>query len=132
MGDIVPGWYDVLMLFGFAWTGLILGIVSLYLMQGDRVTRGLGTVAGWVFVVVVAGLGSFGIYLGRFLRWNSWDLVRRPGPLADELLGRVTDPASQPRLLGFTLLFALLFLFIYVAVYIFAKLTKPQASRARS
>ena len=131
MGDIVPGWYDVLMLFWFAWTGLILGIVSLYLMQ-EIVTRGLGTVAGWVFVVVVAGLGSFGIYLGRFLRWNSWDLVRRPGPLANELLGRVTDPASQPRLLGFTLLFALLFLFIYVAVYIFAKLTKPQASRARS
>ena len=101
MGDIVPGWYDVLMLYWFAWTGLILGVVSLYLMH-EIVTRGLGTVAGWVFVVVVAGVGSLGIYLGRFLRWNSWDLVRRPGPLANELLGRVTDPHSQPRLLGFT------------------------------
>ena len=99
---------------------------------GDRRARGLGTAAGWAFVIVVAGLGSFGIYLGRFLRWNSWDLVRRPGPLADELLGRVTDPASQPRLLGFTVLFALLFLFIYVAVYIFAKLTKPPAARERA
>jgi uncharacterized membrane protein len=126
MGDIVPGWYDVLMLYWFAWTGLILGIVSLYLMH-EIVARGLGTLTGWVFVVVVSGLGSLGIYLGRFLRWNSWDLVRRPGPLADELLGRVTDPHSQPRLLGFTVLFALLFLFIYVAVYIFAKLTKPPA-----
>ena len=130
MGDIVPGWYDVLMLYWFAWTGLMLGIVSLYLMQ-EIVARGLGMAAGWVFVVVAAGLGSFGIYLGRFLRWNSWDIVRRPGPLANELLGRVTDPASQPRLLGFTLLFALLFLFIYVAVYIFAKLTKPPGGRER-
>jgi uncharacterized membrane protein len=129
MGDIVPGWYDVLMLFWFAWTGLLLGVVSLYLMQ-EIVTRGLGAAAGWVFVVVAAGLGSFGIYLGRFLRWNSWDLVRRPGPLADELLGRVTDPSSQARLLGFTALFALLFLFVYVAVYIFAKLTKPPGLRA--
>lgn len=129
MGDIVPGWYDVLMLFWFAWTGLLLGVVSLYLMQ-EIVTRGLGAAAGWVFVVVAAGLGSFGIYLGRFLRWNSWDLVRRPGPLADELLGRVTDPSSQARLLGFTALFALLFLFVYVAVYIFAKLTKPPGPRA--
>ena len=127
MGDIVPGWYDVLMLYWFAWTGLMLGVVSLYLMH-ELVARGLGAAAGWVFVVVVAGLGSLGIYLGRFLRWNSWDLVRRPGPLADELLGRVTDPASQPRLLGFTLLFALLFLFIYVAVYIFAKLTRPRTA----
>ena len=130
MGDIVPGWYDVLMLYWFAWTGLILGIVSLYLMQ-EIVARGLGTTAGWVFVIFVAGVGSFGIYLGRFLRWNSWDLVRRPGPLANELLGRVTDPHSQPRLLGFTLLFTLLFLFIYVAVYIFAKLTKPPGGRNR-
>ena len=131
MGDIVPGWFDVLMLYWFAWTGLMLGIVSLYLMQ-EIVARGLGTAAGWVFVILAAGLGSFGIYLGRFLRWNSWDLVRRPGPLADELLGRVTDPASQPRLLGFTLLFTLLFLFIYVAVYIFAKLTKPPEGRIRA
>jgi uncharacterized membrane protein len=131
MGDVVPGWYDVLMLYWFAWTGLMLGVVSLYLMQ-EIASRGLGMAAGWVFVVVAAGLGSFGIYLGRFLRWNSWDLVRRPGPLANELLGRVTDPASQPRLLGFTLLFALLFLFIYVAVYIFAKLTKPPGGRERS
>jgi uncharacterized membrane protein len=124
MGDIVPGWYDVLMLFWFAWTGLLLGVVSLYLMQ-DIVARAAGTAAGWVFVIAAAGLGSFGIYLGRFLRWNSWDLLRRPGPLAGDLLGRVTDPASQRQLLGFTVLFAGLFLMIYVAVYIFAKLTRP-------
>jgi uncharacterized membrane protein len=121
MGDIMPGWFDVLMLFWFAWTGLMLGVVSLYLMQ-DIVRRALGVTASWVFAVLVAGLGSLGIYVGRFLRWNSWDLLRRPGPLADELVGRVTDPGNQPRLLGFTLVFALLFLFVYVAVYIFATL----------
>ena len=97
MGDIVPGWYDVLLLYWFAWTGLILGIVSLYLMQ-EIVTRGLGTAAGWVFVVVAAGLGSFGIYLGRFLRWNSWDLVRRPGPARR----RAARPRHRPRLAAAT------------------------------
>ena len=125
MGDIVPGWYDVLMLYWFAWTGLMLGIVSLYLMQ-DIVARGLGTAASWVFVVLAAALGSVGIYLGRFVRLNSWDLVRRPGSLAGELYARLTSATSQPRLLGFTVLFAMLFLFIYIAVYIFAKLTRPQ------
>jgi uncharacterized membrane protein len=130
MGDIVPGWYDVLMLYWFAWTGLMLGIVSLYLMH--EIVSHLGAVAGWGFVVAAAVAGSLGIYLGRFLRWNSWDLVRRPGPLADELLGRFTDPHSQPQLLGFTLLFALLFLFIYVAFFIFAKLTRPSEGRGRT
>jgi uncharacterized membrane protein len=129
MGDLVPGWYDVLMLFWFAWTGLMLGVVSLYLMH-DIVARAFGGAAGWVFVIAAAGVGSLGIYLGRFLRWNSWDLLRRPMPLASELYVKVTDPAAQPRLLGFTLLFALLFLFIYAAVYIFAKLTKPGAGDA--
>jgi uncharacterized membrane protein len=125
MGDIVPGWFDVLMLFWFAWTGLMLGVVSLYLMQ-DVVAWAFGGAAGWIFVFLAAGLGSFGIYLGRFLRWNSWDLLRRPMPLAGELYGKVTDPAAQPRLLGFTLLFASLFLFIYAVVYVFAKLTTPR------
>lgn len=126
MGDIVPGWFDVLMLYWFSWTGVLLGLVSLYLMH-DLVARRLGRAVGWLFVVAAAGLGSLGIYLGRFLRWNTWDLVRRPGPLADELLGRVTDPAAQPRLLGFTLVFTALFLSMYVAVYIFARFARPRA-----
>jgi len=124
MGDLIPGWYDVLMLYWFAWTGLMLGVVSLYLMQ-EIVAHAAGRPVSWLFVVAVALAGSVGIYLGRFLRWNSWDLLRRPVPVAGDLLGKVTDPATQPRLLGFTLLFAALFLFIYVAVYIFAKLAKP-------
>jgi uncharacterized membrane protein len=114
------------MLFWFSWTGLILGVVSLYLMH-EIVSRAAGQVAGWVFVVLAAGLGSFGIYLGRFLRWNSWDLLRRPRPLAAELYGAFTDPAAQRQLLGFTLLFALLFLFVYAVVYVFAKLIRPRA-----
>jgi uncharacterized membrane protein len=129
MGDTMPGWYDVLMLYWYSWTGLLLGVVSLYLMQ-EIVARGLGRGLSWVFVVAVALAGSIGTYVGRFLRWNSWDLLRRPGPLAGQLVGNATDPATQPRLLGFTLLFTALFLFIYVAVYIFAKLAKPRGDLA--
>ena len=125
MGDTVPGWYDVLMLFWFAWAGLMLGVVSLHLMH-EIVRQAGGRSVGWAFVVTAAALGSFGIYLGRFLRWNSWDLLRRPRPLAAELYGTVTDPSTQPQLVGFTALFALLFLFVYVAVYIFAQLAKPR------
>ena len=131
MGDIVPGWFDVLLLFWFAWTGLMLGVVSLYLMQ-DIVHRALGATAGWVFAVLAAGLGSFGIYVGRFLRWNSWDLLRRPESLTEQLFGNVTGAGSHARLLGFTLMSGLLFLFVYVAVYIFAKLTHEAQPRERS
>ena len=125
MGDIVPGWYDVLMLFWFAWTGLMLGVVSLYLMQ-DIVTRAFGGARrldvrrspprGWAASASTSAAscaGTAGTCCAGRCRWRGSSTAS------------VTDPASQPRLLGFTLLFALLFLFIYVAVYIFAKLTKP-------
>jgi uncharacterized membrane protein len=126
MGDTVPGWYDVMMLTWFAWTGLLLGIASLRLVQ--EIFAGVfGTVAGWVFVVLVSLLGSVGIYLGRFLRWNSWDAFRDPLSKADELWSSVSDPLANPRLFVFTALFALLFLFVYVAMHVYAGLVREGA-----
>ena len=119
MGDIVPGWYDVLMLFWFAWTGLLLGVVSLYLMH-EIVARAFGGAAGWAFVVAAAALGSFGIYLGRFLRWNSWNVFQAPLTLADTGWDQVTRPDAGELLLGFSILFGLLFLFVYATAYLLA------------
>src|SRR5688572_1063136 len=59
-------WVDLAIILSCAFTGLILGFLSLYLMQ-SLVARRYGRAAGWVFVAGVAGLSSFGIYLGRFL-----------------------------------------------------------------
>jgi uncharacterized membrane protein len=115
--DRVPGWYDVMLIAWFAWTGLMLGVVSLRLMQ-EIVSRAAGAVAGWVMVALVTALGSVGIYLGRFLGWNSWDVFQAPLALADKAWDRANQPNADVRMFGFTVLFALLFLFIYVAVYL--------------
>ncbi len=115
--DNVPGWYDVMLIAWYAWTGLLLGIASLRLMQ-EIASRAAGGVAGWALVVLVTALGSIGIYLGRFLGWNSWNVFQAPLALADKALGRANQPNADVRMLGFTVLFALLFLFVYVAVYL--------------
>lgn len=115
--DNVPGWYDVMLIAWYAWTGLLLGVASLRLMQ-EIVTRAAGSAAGWLLVVVVTALGSIGIYLGRFLGWNSWDVFQAPLTLADTTWDRANQPNADVRMLGFTVLFALLFLFVYVAVYL--------------
>ena len=77
-----PLWYDALMLSSFAWTALMLGFLSLYLVQAIIVRRA-GAAVGWIAVVCVLGLASFGVYIGRFVGLNSWDAValaeRRPG-----------------------------------------------------
>ncbi len=127
-GRDIPVWYDVLIFIWFSWTGLLLGIVSLFLMQ-EIVRREFGRWIGWGFVVAVAGLTSIGIYMGRFLRWNSWDLLSNPKGIALFTLERVQDPSLQS--IVFTFLFAAFFLFFYITLYAFGHLLleRPSASR---
>jgi len=115
----VPVWYDVMLLIWFAFTGLLLGMVSLFLMQ-EIIRREFGRWVGWAFVAVVTGLSSAGIYMGRFLRWNSWDILQNPAGLAIYTFERMLDPSLQA--IGFTTLFATFFLFLYITLYTFAHL----------
>jgi uncharacterized membrane protein len=115
--DAVPQWFDVMLIVWFAWTGLLLGVVSLRFMHAI-VARALGRFSGWLFVLLATALGSLGIYLGRFLRWNSWDVFHAPLSMADQVWERVSQPLSSSRLVGFTSAFAAFFLFVYLALYL--------------
>ena len=119
----VPLWFDIILLVWFSWTGMLLGLISLYLMH-EIVHRHFGRWPGWIFVLVVSGLSSAGIYVGRFMRWNSWDIIGNPTGLAMDVLGLVIDPSW--RLLAFTALFAVFFLFVYLTLYTFAHLFREQ------
>jgi uncharacterized membrane protein len=109
-------WIDLAIVLSCAFTGLILGFVSLYLMQ-SIVTRMLGRVAGWAFVGVAAGLCSFGIYLGRFLRFNSWDVIVKPGKLASSISSVATGDTAPPHHVAFLALFATFLFIAYVMLY---------------
>lgn len=125
----VPVWYDVIMLIWFGWNGLLLGIISLYFMQ-EIARRLLGSLASWIFVTVVTALSSLGMYLGRFLRWNSWDVVGNPLGLANDIIDRIIHPFSHPRTLTFTVLFTLFFLFLYVTLHMFGHLISANKADA--
>jgi len=122
----VPLWFDIILLVWFSWTGVLLGLVSLYLMH-EIVQRNFGRWLGWIFVLIVSGLSSAGIYVGRFMRWNSWDILGNPTELAMDILGLVIDPSL--RLLAFTTLFAVFFLFVYLTLYTFAHLFREQVEQ---
>jgi uncharacterized membrane protein len=110
----VPLWYDILLLATFSWTGLILAIASLRIMH-TLVREHLGGLISWGFVGLALGLGGMGIYLGRFSRFNSWDLLLAPREVLKTLLMRLLDPLSYPRFYGFTLLFSAFLLVAYLA-----------------
>ena len=107
---------------------MLLGVISLYLMH-DIVLRKFGRVIGWVFVFLISGLSSFGIYIGRFVRLNSWDILQNPAETAIEILGIVIDPSM--RLAAFTFLYTFFFLFIFLLLYSFSHMLQEHSSKAR-
>ena len=122
----VPLWYDVIMLIWFSWTGMLLGIVSLNLMQ-EIIKRQIGRWVGWVFVFIVAGLSSVGLYVGRFIRLNSWDVLKNPGEFALNITEWLSDPSL--RSLGFISLYTLFFIFIYLTLYAFGHILKEGSDK---
>jgi uncharacterized membrane protein len=68
----------------------------------------------WVFVGIALGLSGVGVYLGRFERWNSWDLFLHPEKILKDLAVPLMNPWNNPRFMGFSLMFTLLLLVIYL------------------
>ncbi len=115
---MVPLWYDLLLLLSFAWTSLMFGFVSLSDMQ-QLVKQRFNAVTGWLFAYAALLLGSFGIYLGRFLHWNSWDVITEPQKLAWDILERLVNPLEHLSTYGFTVLLTAFLLLAYLMLQYF-------------
>jgi len=124
-GFDAPLWYDVIIVVWCSWTGMLLGVISLYLMQ-DIIVRTFGRLTGWIFIFVISALSSFGMYIGRFVRLNSWDILQNPAETAQEILGLVIDPSR--RLAAFTILYTTFFLFVFLLLYSFSHMLREQSS----
>jgi uncharacterized membrane protein len=117
LGDGVDHLWRHVLQFGFAaWTGVLLGVVSLRLVH-LRTERRFGPPAGWALVAISAGLCAVGVVIGRFQRWNSWDLVTRPREVGASTLDWVRSPIANVRSTGVALAVAAFFLIAYVTVW---------------
>jgi len=114
-----PLWYDALMLSAFAWTGLLVGFASLYLVQ-IILRRALGAAAAWLGVFGALALASIGVYIGRFVRLNSWDVLVHPRDVVDVVRARLV---AEPPEMAQALVMLTAFLSVaYLVVYSFANL----------
>lgn len=103
--------YDVVLLFSYAVLGFGLGLVSLGVMH-SWFRRIFSRIVSASFIYGTIFLCSFAIYLGRYLRWNSWDIVTNPLGLLVDISDRVVAPLDHPKTLSTTFIF---FVFISVA-----------------
>ena len=109
----IPLWYDILLLATFAWTGFFLAIASLRIMQ-IIVKHYMGWLFSWVFAGLALALAGVGIYLGRFSRWNSWDLFLQPKSIAEDVAVRVLNPLNNLGFIGFTMVFTAFLVICYL------------------
>lgn len=108
----IPKWFDAILIFSASAAGLLMAFISLY-----RVEQFLNKLMKkkWVngLVLLMLFLGSFGVYLGRFLRWNSWDIITNPVHLFVTIGGRILFPFDHLYTWGVTSLLTVLFYLIY-------------------
>lgn len=108
-----PYWFDTAMLYTFAFTGLMVGVLSAIIVyQRLRQLIGYYTASGIMLLAMLAS--GYGIYLGRVLRWNSWNLLTHPTGIWYDTLARITDPFMYPRTYGMTLLFGILLWLVFL------------------
>ena len=110
----VPLWFDLALLLSCAGTGLLLAFESVADVQAFM-TRRFGDLVGWSVAIASLVLSAFGIYLGRFLRWNSWDVVANPAALIADVAQRIVNPLAHTRTTGVTVIFGVLLTLGYAA-----------------
>jgi uncharacterized membrane protein len=111
----VPKWFDAVLLFSASVAGLMMAFVSLYraeaYLKGTRLSRFVP-----VLIFLILFLGSFGVYLGRFLRWNSWDIVSNPFQLLLSIGHRIISPFDHLQTWTVTGIFSIFFYLLYMSL----------------
>jgi uncharacterized membrane protein len=109
--------YDIVLIILLVFIGFILGFASLFLIHREFLAR-FSPAKSYAFIEGIIAISSFSIYIGRDLRWNSWDVITNPGVLIN-VSDSILDPLGNPRILNVTLLFFSLISLLYLAFWIF-------------
>lgn len=122
-GDPVPLWYDIVQTLTLTLSGIANAVLSLAVVQTAFLAlvepNAIGAVpaSSWALAAVIIVLGAVGVYLGRYLRFNSWD-VRHPVSLLRKLRAHLRQRGKALEAGGFVLTHAVLIALIYVPTYL--------------
>jgi uncharacterized membrane protein len=115
--------YYIFMFTAFIYTGVILGFCSLYLMH-IKLRHRLPTRVADFFVALTLFICSVGVYVGRDLRWNSWNIVTNPGGLLFDISDRLLHPSAYPEMILTIVSFFVLLMSMYAVLWRGARLIR--------
>jgi len=114
MGNGHP-WFDLTLILSFAWNGILFGILSIRKME-MLLKAAKGKFISGLIIFMVMWLNAFGIYLGRFLRFNSWDVLINPFSLSGEIVAIFLNPYDYRYVWIMSFCFAFFMVIIYYTI----------------
>jgi uncharacterized membrane protein len=127
----MPLWFDLFLIISFAWNGLMLGFTSLILVQ-QWISVNFSKWLNWTMVTGLMFTCGYGVYLGRFERWNSWDILSHGDSIFLRVFHHITDPFGNMRMLGVTLIYGTFLLLGYLTLLALMNLNKNDTEGSRN
>ena len=116
-----PIWFDLLLILSFAWNGLLMWILSI--RQMEKFIAGFwGKRHELYFLFPIMWLNALGVFIGRYLRFNSWDIVTNPFRLGIDMVYLVTHPITYKNAWGMIFCFSFFMTLLYLSIKRISKL----------
>jgi uncharacterized membrane protein len=113
--DAVPRWYDLMLIFSFAWNAMLLGILSV--RQMEKIIQARWQLKNeWFFVYPIMWLNAEGVYIGRYLRYNSWDVISNPFRLMADIMHMILHPLWYKDGWGMIVCFSFFLSIVYMTI----------------
>lgn len=112
---LAPKWFDILLVFSFAWNGIAFGILSIKSIE-KMMGRHWGPGRSFALILIVMWLNGLGIYIGRFLRYNSWDIIARPVELFGSLYDMLMHPVQNISGWAMTITYGIFMTLLYYTI----------------
>ena len=116
---------DVVMFCSFVFTAFTLGLISVFIVHRELSKR-VKLLNSWLLIGGLLLATSFAVYLGRDLRWNSWDIIVNPASILFELSDHVIHPIAHPQAFATTVSFFVFIGSIYLVAYHSARAVRQQ------
>lgn len=109
LADVGPKsilWYDGIMIFFYTMAGMLVWISSSFIIQQK---------AKWNewFMIIIGLLSGFGLYLGRYIRFNTWDIIANPFPLFETIGDIFIHPQNHSPVILMTFVVAFMFIILF-------------------
>jgi uncharacterized membrane protein len=120
--------YDIIMFTSFILNGVILGFLSLSMVHRELVKR-ISARSAFTLIGIVLFLSSFAIYIGRDLRWNTWDIVTNPFSVLVDISNQFLSPLQHTQAFSITFGFFILLFSTYAVIWSAEKVVESRRTR---